>query len=272
MHLSRHITSGRAELATEVVGSGTAIVFLHANVCNRRMWKDQLDGLGTTYKAIAYDRRGFGESRSKPEDFSALADLMAVLDATADGEPAILVGCSLGGRIALEAALKYPSRVSALVLIAPNVTGAPEPTYSPELAKLMMQAKDAEASNDPDRLRTMKARLWLDGPLASEGRVAGQARDRFLYSFAIPSSSSGTDVDSTPLSDRLAEISVPTFVLWGDLDFPHVQARCRHVATTVPNAEGYEMPGVAHLPNLERPAEISALIAAFAARRAASNR
>lgn len=268
----RHITSGRAELATEVVGSGTAIVFLHANVCNRRMWKDQLDSLGTTHKAVAYDRRGFGETRTGPEDFSALADLMAVLDATADGKPAILVGCSLGGRIALEATLKYPAGVLALVLIAPNVTGAPEPIYSPELETLMMQVKEVEASNDLDRLSAMKARLWLDGPLASEGRVAGHARDLFLDCMTPRPALSGVDLDQTPLFDRLAEISVPTLVVWGDLDFPHVQARCRHAAATIPGAEGHEMPGVAHLPNLERPADITALIAGFVARRAASNR
>lgn len=92
-----YVTSGRARLATEIVGSGTAIVFLHANVCDRRMWRDQLNGLGATHKAVAYDRRGFGETQAELEDFSALADLVAVLDATADGKRAVLVGCSSAG-------------------------------------------------------------------------------------------------------------------------------------------------------------------------------
>jgi pimeloyl-ACP methyl ester carboxylesterase len=72
--LMQYIASGRAELATEVAGSGTAVVFLHANVCDRRMWRAQVDGIGATHKAVAYDRRGFGETRAEPEDFSALRD------------------------------------------------------------------------------------------------------------------------------------------------------------------------------------------------------
>ncbi|OPZ00551.1 alpha/beta hydrolase [Bradyrhizobium sacchari] len=264
------IASGRARLATEIVGDGTAIVFLHANVCDRRMWRAQLDAIGATRKAIAYDRRGFGETQAEPEDFSALADLVAVLDATAGGKPAILVGCSLGGRIALDAAIRHPSRVRALLLIAPNVAGAPDPTYTPDIEKLMTQSKEAEASGDLDRLNAMKARLWLDGPLAGEGRVTGPARDLLLdmNSIALRSPPFGSDVDIRPFFDRLSDIAVPTLVAWGDLDFPYVQDRCRHVAAVVPGAEGREMPGAAHLPSLERPAETTALISEFVARHA----
>ncbi|HEX7925505.1 MAG TPA: alpha/beta fold hydrolase [Bradyrhizobium sp.] len=232
------------------------------------MWRTQLNGIGSIHKAIAYDRRGFGETRVEPEDFSALADLVAVLEATTDGNPAVLVGCSLGGRIALDAAIRHPSRVRALVLIAPNVVGAADPIYSPEIAKLMMQSKEAEASGKLDRLNAMKARLWLDGPLAPEGRVAGPARDLLLdmNGIALRSPPFGTDVDVQPFFHRLSEIAVPTLVVWGNLDFPYVQERCRHVAAVVPGAEGHEISGVAHLPNLEQPAEITALIAKVIAR------
>jgi pimeloyl-ACP methyl ester carboxylesterase len=265
--LMQYIESGRARLATEAAGSGTAVVFLHANVCDRRMWRAQLDGIGAIHKAIAYDRRGFGETRAEPEDFSALTDLVAVLEATAGGKPAVLVGCSLGGRIALDAALRHPSRVRALVLIAPNVAGAPDPVYPTEIEKLMTQSKEVEASGDVDRMNAMKARLWLDGPLAGEGRVAGPARGLLLdmNGIAIRSPPFGSDIDIQPFFHRLADVAVPTLVVWGNLDFPHVQDRCRHVAATVPGAEAREMRGVAHLPSLERPAEITALIAEFVA-------
>ena len=83
--ISNHrIASGRAALAAEVVGRGDPVVFLHANVADSRMWRAQLDSVGATNKAIAYDRRGFGETRAEREDFSAIADLMAVLDAVGE--------------------------------------------------------------------------------------------------------------------------------------------------------------------------------------------
>ena len=109
MSLNHQVVSGRAMLAAEVVGRGTPVVFLHAGACDRRMWRAQLDGVGVGSKAIAYDRRGCGETRAEKEDFSAVADLMAVMGAMADGATAILVGCSEGGRIVLDAALRHPS-------------------------------------------------------------------------------------------------------------------------------------------------------------------
>ena len=137
MSFNRQIASGGAMLATEAAGGGDPVVFLHAGACDRRMWRAQLDGVGASSKAIAYDRRGCGETRAEEEDFSAVADLMAVMDATADGKPAILVGCSEGGRVALDAVLKHPSRFCGLVLVAPSVTGAPEAVYPPEAQSLI---------------------------------------------------------------------------------------------------------------------------------------
>src|SRR5205814_1594946 len=83
------------------VGVGDPVVFLHAAVCDSRMWRAQLDAVGASNKAIAYDRRGFGETHAAKEDFSSVADLLAVIDAVGNGAPAILVGCSQGGRVAL---------------------------------------------------------------------------------------------------------------------------------------------------------------------------
>jgi pimeloyl-ACP methyl ester carboxylesterase len=265
MRYSHRITSGRAALATYVVGSGSPVVFLHANICDSRMWSAQLDAIGASHKAIAYDRRGFGQTTAEQEDFSALADLMSVLDATANGEPAILVGCSLGGRIALDAALRHPSRVRALVLIAPNVPGAPDPTYAPEIGRLLAQLKEAEAAGDLDRVNAMRARLFLDGPLATEGRVAGPVRELLLdmNGIALRSPPIGSDVDVPPIYHRLPEVAAPCFVVWGDLDFPYVQERSRHVAATVPNGVGREVTGAAHLPSLEQPEEVTGLIAEF---------
>ncbi len=231
MSSSHWIASGRATLAAEVVGSGDPVVFLHANVCDSRMWRAQLDGVGASNKAIAYDRRGFGETRAEKEDFSAIADLMAVIGAMANGEPAILVGCSQGGRIAIDAALRYPSSVRGLVLIAPTVTGAPEAVYPPEIKGLMAELKQAEEAGDLDRVNAMKAHLFLDGPRQPEGRVAGQPRQLFLdmNGIALRSPPIGSDVDVTPAFHRLGEISAPSLVIWGDLDFPHIQERCRQM-------------------------------------------
>jgi pimeloyl-ACP methyl ester carboxylesterase len=265
MRSNHQIASGRARLAVKFVGRGDPVVFLHAAVCDSRMWRAQLDAVGASHKAIGYDRRGFGETRAEKENFSAVADLLEVIDAVGNGAPAILVGCSQGGRIALDAAVLHPSHVRALVLIAPAASGAPEPIYPPDIEGLMARLKDAEQAGDLDRVNAIKAHLWLDGPLQPEGRVAGEARRLFLdmNAIALRSPPIGSNLDVAPTFHRLGEISAPSLVLWGDLDFPHIQERCRHIATAMPNGSGHVLTGMAHLPSLERPAEITRLLAEF---------
>ncbi|MDH2344103.1 alpha/beta hydrolase [Bradyrhizobium sp. SSUT77] len=259
------ITSGRAVLATEVIGHSPPVVFLHAGVCDRRMWRSQLDGVGANNTAIAYDRRGFGETRAEKEDYSAVADLLAVIDTVANGAPAVLVACSQGGRIALDAALAHPSRIRALVLIAPSVASAPEPDYPPEISALMTQLKNAEKDGDLDRVNAIKAHLWLDGPLQPVARVAGHARELFLdmNGIALRSPPIGSNLNVAPTYSRLGEISAPSLVIWGDLDFPHIQVRSRDMTTKMPNASGYMLPGSAHLPSFERPVDVTDLVVDF---------
>jgi pimeloyl-ACP methyl ester carboxylesterase len=272
--LSTHhpITSGRATLAADVIGNGDPIVFLHAGVCDHRMWREQMTAAGTNHKAIAYDRRGFGRTRCEAEDYSAVADLMNVIDTLADGAPAILVGCSQGGRIALDAALMQPLRVRALILIAPSVYGAPTPVYPPEIEKLLAHLKALDERGDIDRVNAIEAHLWLDGPLAAEGRVRGRARELFLdmNGIALRSPLSGTNCDNVPSFKRFHEIAVPTLVIQGDLDFPHIQARSRLMAATMQNATHIELNGTAHVPSLEQPAQITNLISTFVKRLSSS--
>ncbi|MGZ5034749.1 MAG: alpha/beta fold hydrolase [Usitatibacter sp.] len=214
---------------------------------------------------MAYDRRGFGDTRAEKEDFSAVADLMAVINPMGKGTPAILVGCSQGGRIALDATLRHPSCFRALVLIAPSVSGAPEAIYPPEIEGLMARLKEADEVGDLDHVNAIEARLWLDGPMEPEGRVTGDARRLFLdmNSIALRSPPTGSNLDVAPAFHRLGEISAPSLVIWGDLDFPHIQDRSRHIATTMLNGSHHLLTAVAHLPSLERPADVTGLLAEF---------
>ncbi len=266
MHGKRWIKSGRAVLAAELVGQGRPVVFLHANVCDSRMWRAQVDacGAGGTM-AVAYDRRGFGETVTETEPYSPVADLLTVIDAVADGRPAILVGCSQGGKIAIDAALLHPSRVAGLLLVSPSVGGAPEPEYTPEMRGLLARLKAAEDAGDLDRVNAIKAHLWLDGPLAREGRVAGRARDLFLEmnGIALRSIPAGPNLDTAPAFDRMREVRVPSLVIWGNLDFPHIQDRCREMAKRLPNASAHGLPEVAHVPSLEHPAAVTAPLMSF---------
>lgn len=265
MNFNCQISSGCASLAAKVVGSGNPVIFLHAAVCDSRMWCMQLHGVSASSKAVTYDRRGFGKTHAEKEDFSAVADLVAVMDAVASDSPAILVGCSQGGRIAVETALQHPSRVRGLVLIAPSVPGAAEPIYPLEISDLISRQRAAERRGDLDAVNAIKAHLWLDGPLQSEGRVTGQARQLFLdmNGIALRAPPTGANVDIAPAIDRLSEISVPSLVIWGDLDFPHIQERSRRIAMMLVNGSGHALTGTAHLPSLDQAQAVTRQLTAF---------
>ncbi|WP_316175267.1 MULTISPECIES: alpha/beta hydrolase [unclassified Bradyrhizobium] len=232
------------------------------------MWRVQIEGVAATHMTIAYDRRGFGETVAYEEAHSPVEDLLAVVDALAPARPATLIACSQGGRIALDFALRHPSRMASLVLIAPSISGAPEPVYPPEIKALTASLAAAEAAQDWDRVSAIKAHLWVDGPLQREGRISGEPRETFLKknAAALRAPPTGATLDVAPAFPRLAEIVAPSLVIRGDLDFPHIQQRSRLLAATMPNGSGHELAGTAHLPSLERPQEVMRLIADFLAR------
>jgi len=79
MYSKGFVHSGRARLATQIVGEGLPVVFLHASICDHRMWQKQLDVVGAGNMAVSYDRRGYGETQCEAETHSPVADLMAVI-------------------------------------------------------------------------------------------------------------------------------------------------------------------------------------------------
>lgn len=260
------ISSGKAQLSGVEDGKGPAVVFLHAGVADKRMWSDQMAALADRARVIAYDRRGFGETRCSPESFSHLHDLSTVLDGLGIAQ-ACLVGCSQGGRISVDFALAYPQRVSRLVLVAPAISGAPRdgPDHPPDITALLEQLEHAENQKDVDMVNRIEAHIWLDGPQSVEGRVHGAARDLFLSmnGIALKSSLPGTDEAPPDSFKRLEDIVAPTLIIWGDLDFPELQRRCSVLGKRIRGAKTEMMAGTAHLPNLEQPQTFNALLRAL---------
>ncbi len=255
------IPVGAARIAAEWAGAGQPVVFLHAGVADRRMWRHQLAALSSGHHVIAFDRRGFGDTPAVDEAYSQTDDLFAVLDRLVEpGRPVVLVGCSQGGRIALDAALASPGRVAGLVLIAPSVSGAPSAKPHEAVGRLVDAIDLAETSGDLDQVNQLEAALWLDGPLAEPGRVKEPARGLFLAmnGLALAAPAIGRVLEPASAWDRLDRIAAPVRILCGDLDVPHIQARCRQLVAALPDARLEILSGVAHLPSVEQPELVTA--------------
>jgi pimeloyl-ACP methyl ester carboxylesterase len=235
---------------------------LHAGVADRRSWYGVVPKLVEGATVVAYDRRGFGETEPSTSSFSHVEDMLAVLGDVTDG-PAWLVGSSAGGRLALDAALVEPARVTGLVLLAPAVSGAPDHDLDADTERFDKLLNQAAAVGDLEEINRLETWLWLDGPAEPEGRVPGPAREllrgmnAIVLRNGIPEHAGASGVDAW---GRLGQVKVPATVACGDRDVPFLVARSRELAERLPNARHRVLPGMAHLPYLEQPEAIAELV------------
>lgn len=252
-----------ATLAGEQWGLGTpVVVLLHEGVADRRSWRTVAEGISARATAVSYDRRGFGETPPSTEVFSHVDDLLAVMEAVSP-EPVWLAGTSAGGGIALDAAITVPERVAGLLLLAPGVSGAPDPTLDPDTARLGDLLDGAMDRGDLDEVNRLETWLWLDGPAQPEGRVGGAIRELALemngiaLRNAVPEEAGQSGMDAW---GRLSEVHAPVIVACGSLDVPFLVERCAALAERIPNAALRTLEGVAHLSELEQPGMVLGLL------------
>ena len=124
------ILVGNARLYSREVGHGTAIIILHGGPdFDHRYLLPELDRLSDSFRLIYYDQRGRGRSadRVQPEDVTLASDIadMEKVRQYFHLDSVVLLGHSWGTVLALEYALRYPERVSHLILMnpAPASTG-----------------------------------------------------------------------------------------------------------------------------------------------------
>lgn len=247
-------------------GEGIPVVFLHAGVADKRMWAAQVEAVAEAgFRAIAYDRRGFGDTVCKDEPFSQVEDLETILDELEIGA-AVLVGCSQGGRIAIDFALASPERTIALVLISTAISGAPEvEEYPAEVQPLIMAYEAADDADDIQMLNLVEAHAWLDGPATSGGRVTGPLRDLFLdmNGKALAHAPLHHEEDPPSAYERVSRITQPVMLVSGELDFQHIIERHDYLEAELPNSFAAMIEGAAHLASFERPDIFNPLLLEF---------
>jgi 3-oxoadipate enol-lactonase len=258
--MSRQLVSGEPP--------GT-VLLLHAGIADSRMWRLQVEVLQTAgYRALAPDLRGFGQQLLEPVPFSHVRDVEKLLDA-----PAAVVGNSLGGRVALELALHRPELVERLVLIAPGLPGW---DWSAETRAGWAREETAYEAGDLEAAAEASLQLWVDGPGRSpeqiDATMRSAVREMVLRSYHAQEhgwegGAREEDILDPPVDRRLHEIRCPTLVLVGDEDIADMHSIATHIADTVSNARLVNVPDAAHLPSLERPDEVNAVLLSFLADR-----
>lgn len=254
-------------LWAQAAGDGPAVVLVHAEIADARMWDPQWEALATAHRVVRYDCRGYGRSESEAIAFSNRADLIAVMDA-ADVDRATLVGCSRGGSIVLDTGLERPDRVSGLVSVCGGVGGLEMEDTPEELALYEGYEALAEAG-DWAALAELDIQLWVDGVGQPRGRAPAAVRElvrRMTLETYVQQKPEGEPIPlDPPAAGRLDEIRVPTLVIIGELDTLSTRLTAELLAAAVTGAHRIAVPGVAHLPSLERPAWFTETLLAFLA-------
>ena len=274
----RCVATRGARLSLVEAGEGPPVVAVHGLGATKGSFLPTVAALSTRFHMIALDLPGFGES-SKPIGAAYDAPFFAaacvdLLDAL-ELDRVHLIGNSLGGRVALEIALRDPDRVSRLALLAPALAWRrPRPwapllrLTRPELG-LVQLAPRAIVEGIVRQLipgadggwRAAGVDEFLRAYLTPAGRAAFYAAARHIY-LDKPHGQNG-------FWPRLATLQADALFVWGQRDQLVPIAFARHVAAAVPHARQLEL-DCGHVPQIERPEQTNAAISEFFSRAARS--
>jgi len=231
------------------------------------MWDPQFDDLARDHFVIRYDTRGYGESPGEDVEFADRHDLIAVLDALGVNR-ASYIGGSRGGRIALDAALDQPDRVTGLVTIG-STPGGQDQDGATELELAMLaQMKEAADAGEVDMLVRIEVAYWDLGPSRDIDDVdpAFLRRAIELNVGAAHWDFAGLDQPlDPPAVSRLHEIDVPVLVVVGEHDVTESKLGYELLMAGLRNAEGLRFTDSAHLPSVERAEQFTSDLRAWLA-------
>lgn len=256
-------TINGARIHYERAGSGFPLIFLHAGIADSRMWDPQVAAFSEHFDVIRPDSRGFGQSELPAMRWSPVADVLALIDEL-HLKPVHLVGCSMGGAVAIDFAIQHPERVSKLVLVGTAISGA---NFGKKYPDLWTEVKAADEAGDLKAVNQAEMHLFLDGPKRPRGYVKQPLRDLFLDmnggSLNSDWETAPTDDLKPPAVERLGEVTAPTLIVMGDKDVPTIYDAADLLMKSLPHVKKAVINDAAHLPNLEHPDEFNKLVLEF---------
>jgi 3-oxoadipate enol-lactonase len=240
------------DLWYEDSGSGPPVVLLHESVVDSRIWDPFLPYVEGRVRTIRYDQRGYGRSPMWTGPYSPVDDLLSVLDA-AGVERAALVGTSRGGRIAIQAALERPDRVSALVPVVSGLAG--HPVNVEVSSELEARWDAAEERGDLAELAAIDLEIWA--PMGVD--------DGLRAMFVENAEASNADDPEREVSSagRLGEIGVPTLVITAGRDVPAINELGELLAREIPGARLAVIEEADHMVQWRAPEELAQLVLDF---------
>jgi pimeloyl-ACP methyl ester carboxylesterase len=236
-----------------------ALVFLHYYGGSSRTWDQVASALPERYRIVAADHRGWGDSEAPADGYSTAdlaADAQGVIEALGLRRY-VLVGHSMGGKVAQLIASRRPSGLEGLVLVAPSPPSS-MPLSDEQRATLTGAYQTRESVEFViDHVLTAKP---LD-PARREQVIEDSLRGAPQAKAGWPNVAMREDISAATSS-----IDVPTIVISGERDqVDSIATLQKELLPRIPHAAMHVLPGVGHLSPLEAPFDVARLIAQFVA-------
>jgi pimeloyl-ACP methyl ester carboxylesterase len=261
---SGYVAVGPDKIFYDLAGQGSVIVCIHDGNLHREVWDEQLSYFSKNHRVVRYDRRGYGKSLAASAPYTNLDDLNALFAALRI-DKACLMGMSAGGRLAVDFALRYPEKVTSLVLVGAVVGGLPFTSHMTDRGGHQPQfgTGDAVKYLEQSRLYYVTEDPYT---IFSENRAAKEKAKRLvLENPRHPGVSRNEPTEAVPAYRRLAEIKVPALILVGEYDIPDVHAHAGALNAGIPGSRRDVIRRSAHLAPLEQPEAFNRAVAEFLA-------
>jgi proline iminopeptidase len=248
------------ELFYVEVGEGVTCLVMHGGLgFDHTCLHPWLDPLGDVMHLVYYDHRGHGRSGRPPSEtitFEQLCDDADALREHLGFEKVAVLGYSFGGCIALEFALRYPERLSHLILLDTSPGG----DYGEEI-----EANARRKGATEEQLEALEASLDTDADMGHLWKVIeplyfhsydADLAERVLGKtiFSAEAGKAGDAItEEWDLTPRLSEISVPTLILVGRDDFICPPSQAKIMQEGIPNSEMVVFEESGHVPYVEEP-------------------
>jgi len=245
----------------EKAGSGPPLVLIHALPFDHNLWLYQVQRFSAHFTTLAMDLRGWGHS-AKPHAPFALADMgndiLGVLKDEGVSRGAVVLGCSIGSKLALMLACDRPDIFSAAILVGGN--SGPQAQFGHRIAAYREhQAKGTLKEYHLGHLRHGVTQAWADTPIGRYLLNGFVERGAALDAESIAQVFGALTVSD--LTDRLPAYKSPTLIVNGEFD--NALKGGTRTASLIAQAGHKIIPGTGHCCFLEDPASFDALVIDF---------
>ncbi len=250
----------------EISGVGSPILLIHGGYLDNTMWDDQVEFLNKNgFMTIRFDDTGHGKSISGKEKVYSFEIIEAILNKCGIDKVGI-IGLSWGTMMAVDYTLKYPEKVSKLILISPGLSGW-EYFQDEKARKNFERRQIARKNNDKELFVEYFQKNWTDGPDYDSLRIDPEIRKRIgaimRKNMENHWNEDWSNLEDPPAIEKIKELKPETLIITGKLDGKDIQMIGEKLDREIVNSKRIEIKNVAHTLNLEKPSKTNRIIRKF---------